>query len=125
VGVRHVRGYSCPTLDDPDYEIAKTFTGNFRGELEEVTALFEELRIIQVAHLIKGRFQDTLQRTDTGPIALLHLDGDWYESTKSCLDQLYDRVSPGGVVQIDDWGYWAGARKANSEFRTGAVYRHP
>jgi len=46
----------------------------------------------------------------------LHLDGDWYRSVKVCLDELWDKVSPGGVVQIDDYGHWAGARKAVNEF---------
>lgn len=45
-----------------------------------------------------------------------HLDCDWYESVKVCLDHLYDRVSPGGLIQIDDYGHWKGARKAVNEF---------
>jgi (2Fe-2S) ferredoxin len=65
---------------------------------------------------VKGLFQDTVPRCDVGPIAVLHLDGDWYESVKVCLDHLYDRVSPGGVIQIDDYGHWEGARKAVDEF---------
>jgi hypothetical protein len=44
------------------------------------------------------------------------LDGDWYESVKMCLESLYDKVSPGGVIQFDDYGHWAGARKAVDEF---------
>jgi O-methyltransferase len=47
---------------------------------------------------------------------LLHIDGDWYESVKVCLDALYDRVVPGGIIQFDDYGYWKGARKAVDEF---------
>jgi hypothetical protein len=118
-------GIPAATSDDPDYEIAKTFTGNFRGELDEVKSLFQKLRIQEMARLVKGRFQDTLPRTDTGPISLLHLDGDWYESTKCCLDYLYDKVSPGGLIQIDDWGYWAGARKATAEFLDARAIETP
>ena len=51
----------------------------------------------------EGWFQDTLPTADTGPIALLHLDGDLYESTLVCLEYLYPRVSPGGLVIIDDY----------------------
>ena len=40
---------------------------------------------------------------------LLHLDSDWYESIRVCLENLWDRVSPSGIVQIDDHGAWAGA----------------
>ena len=51
----------------------------------------------------EGWFQDTVAGSDTGPIALLHLDGDLYESTLVCLEGLYNRVSPGGVVVVDDY----------------------
>lgn len=66
----------------------------------------------------KGWFQDTLPqaRGEIGPIALLRLDGDWYESTKVCLEQLYDLVAPGGAVVIDDYDYWEGCRRAVDEF---------
>ncbi|HXM35233.1 MAG TPA: TylF/MycF/NovP-related O-methyltransferase, partial [Pyrinomonadaceae bacterium] len=40
----------------------------------------------------------------------------WYGSVIACLEQLYDHVAPGGVIQIDDYGHWAGARKAVHEF---------
>jgi predicted O-methyltransferase YrrM len=49
-------------------------------------------------------------------IALLHLDGDWYSSTKVILENFYDRVYDGGVLQIDDYGHWDGCRKAVQEF---------
>lgn len=69
-------------------------------------------------HIRKGWFQDTLprDRKEIGPIALLRLDGDWYESTKVCLDNLYDQVVPGGYILIDDYGYWEGCAKAVDEF---------
>lgn len=53
--------------------------------------------------LVKGWFQHTLPKADTGPIALLRLDGDLYESTLVCLEYLYPLVSPGGIVIIDDY----------------------
>ena len=52
-----------------------------------------------------------------GEIAVLRLDGDWYESTKICLDKLYDRVIEGGIIIIDDYGHWVGAKKAVDNFR--------
>ena len=63
----------------------------------------------------KGWFQDTLPNCEIEKIAMLRLDGDLYESTLCCLDYLYDRVSPGGLIFIDDWGL-AGCRKAVMEF---------
>jgi len=66
----------------------------------------------------RGWFQETLPsaRDSVGPIALLRLDGDWYESTKVVLENLYDSVVPGGYVVIDDYGVWEGCRRAVDEF---------
>jgi hypothetical protein len=65
-----------------------------------------------------GWFQATVPAAapSLGPIALLRLDGDWYESTAVCLRHLYPLVPPGGVVVIDDYGHWEGARRAVDEF---------
>lgn len=109
-------GLPPPTLQDPDYEIAKNYIGTCYGSLEDVESLFVKLGILDRVRLVKGLFQKTLPHADVGPIAVLHLDGDWYESIKICLHHLYDRVSPGGVIQIDDYGHWEGARKALQEF---------
>jgi len=109
-------GLPPPTAADPDYDIAVRYTGTARGELADVTSLFERLGILRNARFVKGRFEETLPRCDVGAIAVLHIDGDWYESVKVCLENLYDRVSPGGIIQIDDYGHWEGARKAVDEF---------
>jgi len=109
-------GLPAPTQDDPDFEIADAFTGSCVGTLEDVHSLFVRLEVEKDAHLVKGLFQDTLAASATGPIALLHIDGDWYDSVRVCLEELYDRVAPGGIIQFDDYGYWQGARKAVDEF---------
>ena len=109
-------GLPAPTSQDPDFEIAELYTGTCAGTLEGVRGLFTELHLMQEAHFVKGLFQETLTATPLPQIALLHLDGDWYESVKVCLENLYDKVAPGGVIQFDDYGYWKGARKAVDEF---------
>ena len=109
-------GLPSPTIEDPDWEIAKKFTGSCRATVTEVSALFESLGILDSCKLIKGRFQETVQEFSSVGIALLHIDGDWYDSVKACLEGLYDRVTPGGVIQIDDYGHWKGSRKAVDEF---------
>ncbi len=65
-----------------------------------------------------GWFENTLPavRDTIGQIALLRLDGDWYSSTKVCLDNLYALVVPGGIVIIDDYGSYEGCRRAVDEF---------
>lgn len=67
--------------------------------------------------MVKGMFQDTLPNywNEIGDIAVLRLDGDWYESTKCCLEWLYDNVLDGGYVIIDDYNL-VGCRKALDEF---------
>jgi O-methyltransferase len=65
---------------------------------------------------VKGDVQNTIPAEAPSTIALLRLDTDWYESTKHELRQLFPRLSLGGVLIIDDYGYWDGARKAVDEY---------
>lgn len=69
-------------------------------------------------HIVKGWFQDSLPRTskEIKEIALLRLDGDWYESTKICLENLYPKVVRGGYIIFDDYGCWEGCKIATDEF---------
>jgi hypothetical protein len=68
-------------------------------------------------HYVKGKVEDTIPRAaPSGPIALLRLDTDWYESTRHELTHLYPRLSPGGILIIDDYGHWTGARRAVDEY---------
>lgn len=67
-------------------------------------------------HFIVGDVLETLNENRPQPIAILRLDTDWYHSTRAELDALYDNVSIGGVVIIDDYGFWEGARRAVDEF---------
>lgn len=66
-----------------------------------------------------GWFQDTVPCAEVGDIALLRLDGDWYESTKVCLEGFFDKVVPGGYVIIDDYGTFPGCRRAVDEYFSG------
>lgn len=96
--------------------------GMARGSVEAVhEVLFERLRLPRDAiRFVHGWFQETLPdlRGAVGPIALLHMDCDWYESVKCCLEQLYDQVVAGGYVVVDDYGHWEGCRRAVDEFLT-------
>ena len=65
---------------------------------------------------VVGRVEDTLPGTIPDSIALLRLDTDWYESTRHELLHLVPRISPGGVLIIDDYGFWKGARRAVDEY---------
>lgn len=67
-------------------------------------------------HFIKGKVEDTLPYEALDKIALLRLDTDWYESTKHELENLFDKIEVGGVLIIDDYGHWSGAKKAVDEY---------
>jgi hypothetical protein len=67
-------------------------------------------------HFIEGRVEDTIPDKVPPKIALLRLDTDWYASTRHELEHLYPLLVPGGVLIIDDYGHYAGARKATDEF---------
>ena len=70
---------------------------------------------------VKGPVEETLAKPDNLPerIAILRLDTDFYESTKAEMELLYPRLSKGGVLIVDDYGEWAGARKAVDEYFSG------
>jgi O-methyltransferase len=66
--------------------------------------------------LVAGPVEETLPGAAPDQIAVLRLDTDWYESTRHELEHLYPRLAPGGVLLVDDYGHWDGARKAFDEY---------
>jgi hypothetical protein len=73
-------------------------------------------------HLHRGPVEQTLPAAAPDGLALLRLDTDWYESTRHELEHLYPRLSTGGVLIVDDYGHWEGARRAVDEyFASGAA----
>ncbi|MBV9765046.1 MAG: class I SAM-dependent methyltransferase [Acidobacteriaceae bacterium] len=94
--------------------------GSCLGTLDRVQdVLFGSFHLNRAkVHLVKGWFQDTLPiyRHKLGPLAMLRIDGDWYESTKVCLENLFDQLVPDGYCIIDDYGTYHGCRRAVNEF---------
>jgi O-methyltransferase len=109
-------GLPAPSMENPDHRIASAYTGAFRASPDEVRSSLQRLGVGENTVLVRGLFQDTLPGCAVQSISILHVDGDWYESVKAVLQNLYDRVTPGGIVQFDDYGHWAGARLAVDEF---------
>jgi hypothetical protein len=83
-----------------------------------VREVCQKLSVEKLVKPIKGLFADTLplNRERIGPIAFLHMDGDWYSSTHDILENLFDQVVTGGRIQIDDYGNWEGCKRAVREF---------
>ena len=69
-------------------------------------------------HFVQGPVEETLPASAPEQIALLRLDTDWYSSTKHELVHLFPRLTTGGVLILDDYGYWQGARRAVDEYLT-------
>jgi O-methyltransferase len=67
-------------------------------------------------HFARGPVEQTLPEAAPERLALLRLDTDWYESTRHELEHLWPQLSDGGVLIVDDYGHWEGARRAVDEF---------
>jgi hypothetical protein len=89
------------------------------ASVDDVKAAFQQARLLSPnVVFIKGDVLQTLAVEENlpQPICVLRLDTDWYQSTRFELEVLYPRLSVGGVLLIDDYGYWTGARKATDEY---------
>ena len=67
-------------------------------------------------HFVKGMVERTIPENAPKSIAILRLDTDWYSSTKHEMEHLYPLLSPNGVLIIDDYGHFKGARQAIDEY---------
>jgi hypothetical protein len=101
----------------------------YRDDLyEEVKASFSRLGVPVDEHnveLVQGLFEDTIDLDE--PVAFAHLDGDWYESTLTCLERLAPLIVPGGRIVLDDYDHWSGCRRAVDEYfadRPGFRFEH-
>lgn len=89
------------------------------ASIEDVRHSFETSGAdIAGVHFVKGDVLETLKADGSIPsaISVLRLDTDWYESTFAELERLYPRLSIGGSLLVDDYGYWEGARKAVDDY---------
>ena len=90
-----------------------------RGSEERLRAAVARYADRARLHVAKGWFADTFPvhagRIDA--VAVLHVDGDWYESVELTLETFHAKVPAGGFVVVDDYGHWEGARRATDEFR--------
>lgn len=116
-----------PPVKDIDGEDAAHWQNNTQGidyfdncSAEESFAI-KAMKLTNVKseniHIIKGWFNETLpiNKMDT-QIALLRLDGDWYDSTYTCLENLFPSVAVGGIIIIDDYYVWEGCTKAVHDY---------
>lgn len=89
-----------------------------RSDLATVRESFARAGLLdRRVRFLPGWFADTLPDAPIERLALMRLDGDWYESTRVALDALYPRLSPGGFVIVDDYGLPTGCARAVDEYR--------
>ena len=87
------------------------------ASLEEVRANMESTGYpMDKVFFVKGMVEDTIPAKSPDTIAMLRLDTDWYSSTKHELEHLYPRLSNNGILILDDYGHFKGARQATDEY---------
>ena len=69
---------------------------------------------------VEGKVEDTIPAIVPDEIAILHLDTDWYESTRHEMTHLFPRLVPKGVLIVDDYHHWSGNREAVDEYLAAA-----
>src|SRR4051812_27336048 len=97
-----------------------TYYGYQNDLYQTVTDSFARLGVPVEDHnveLIQGLFEDTIDLDE--PVAFAHLDGDWYESTMTCLTRIAPLLVPGGRIVLDDYYAWSGCRTAVDEYFNG------
>jgi len=122
-------GMSEPTVEDlsPTGEAAsKLLAEHNKDEANHIWAFAPIDRVrhniesvgypMELVRMTQGKVEDTIPGVVPDRIAVLRLDTDWYESTRHELIHLYSRLVPGGIMILDDYGFWQGARKAVDEF---------
>ena len=122
-------GMSTPTVHDrridgrhamPEFHARRTGGDSAdwcRADLEAVRgAVLSTGYPVERIHFVKGKVEDTIPATMPREIALLRLDTDWYESTRHEMIHLFPRLAPRGVLILDDYGHWQGARQAVDEY---------
>ncbi len=110
-------GLPPPGAKDGQQALDAYQAGWCAGSEDEVRQIFGRLRLLSPhVHFVKGWFQDTFPQTTVGAIALLHVDADWYDSVRLCLERFWDDVAPGGFVVFDDYARWEGCTRAVDEF---------
>jgi Macrocin-O-methyltransferase (TylF) len=119
-------------LPEPDHEkfpaearahASKTLAADYQHfavSRQDVEANFATFGLLDdQVRFLEGWFKDTLPRAPIDRLSVIRLDGDYYESTMDALTSLYDKLSPGGYVIVDDFGerLWTYCRKAIEDFR--------
>lgn len=110
-------GVPEPTEKDEQNEKTHYFKGWLTGSERKVNKVLQKMGVSEEdIHIRRGWFKDTFPQNQIDQIAVLHIDADWYEPVKLCLEKFYPYMSPGGIVILNDYNHWLGCNKAVKEF---------
>ncbi len=109
-----VRGESTGINGDTYYGYEKNLLAIAEGNFASFRIDLQRDRV----ELIQGLLQERLSVDE--PVALAHIDVDWYEPVMACLQRIVPRLSVGGALILDDYNDWSGCRKAADEYFTQA-----
>jgi O-methyltransferase len=122
-------GMPVPNQNDLVFDANSDFSDRdyLKASLESVKANFRKFGLLDddKVKFLKGWFRDTLPAAPIGLVSVLRMDGDLYESTMDALVNLYDKVTVGGFVIVDDYHSWTGCREAVEQFRSSKAIDDP
>ncbi len=106
-----------PAPSPKDGLLAHKFEGECKGSTEAVLEVLRKTRFpLERVVFRKGLFKDTFNEIPTKCVVLLHIDADWYDSVLHSLRTFYPLIPDGGIIVLDDFGFWEGAREAFYDF---------
>jgi len=106
-----------PAPGAKDGPLAAAYAGALPGSIEAVRRVVTNVALpLEQIIFRPGLFQDTFREPLPEPVALLHVDADWYESILVCLRTFYPLMPDGGIIILDDFGHWEGTREAFYDF---------
>jgi asparagine synthase (glutamine-hydrolysing) len=122
---RRYAAITAGTATGPGSETYYGYRDDLYHEVEESFARHGVAVRDHHVDLVRGLFEDTIQLDE--PVALAHLDGDWYESTMTCLERIAPLLVSHGRIVLDDYYTWSGCRRAVDEYfseREGFRFEH-
>jgi hypothetical protein len=97
-------------------EEPETYYGNIPNLLDLIQLEITQVIDLERVTFVQGKYEDTLQNLEQpGAFNLVHIDCDWYESSKAVLDYLTSHLEPGAIIQVDDYSNWQGSKQAMDE----------
>ncbi len=106
-----------PSISGKDGKVSEVWANDVVGSEARVRAVMKHMNIdLNRVNFHKGWFDQTFSAVHIDQIALMHIDADFYDSVKLCLDRWTPHLTPGGYIQIDDYSDFIGCRRAVDEF---------